>query len=323
MSLNIYHTTQVVIQPILPRCPGWFLGCLSAVSAALTIQAADFANIMNTDMAPTSFSASHELDTGFSYVSGSKAHLGSADFGKITEQRNTFHYVMSGQVQEGTFMRLGVDWQRFSFGLPNAAPLPNTLQSASLVMGADLEISDQWLMRVEVSPGVYSDFTDFSFDDFNAPLILGVSYLLNQDLQWFFGLSLNARREIPVLPGIGVRWKFADQWTLMCILPKPRLEYEVNEHLTAFVGGEIIGDTYKVSRNFGDAFNRPNLNGATLDYTEVHAGIGLSWKIVSGINLGIEGGSMIYRDFNFYTANSSVINNDIAFYGQINCHVSF
>jgi len=41
------------------------------------------------------------------------------------------------------------------------------------------------------------------FDDVNVPLTLGFSHLVNEDLQWVFGASVDARRNIPFLPGAG------------------------------------------------------------------------------------------------------------------------
>lgn len=297
------------------------LGLLSLTTSWL--QAANIADTMKEGVSAGSFPAANEINADAGYVAGSKAHLGSADFGNVTEQNSRVYYAMSHQLEEGTLLRLGVEWQRFTFGLPVQAPLPNLLQSVSMVLGADLELTDQWLMRVEIEPGVYSDFQDISFDDVNSPLIVGFTYLVDENLQWFFGLSVNPRRSLPILPGAGVRWKFADPWTLMLVFPRPRLEYEVNKNTILYLGGEIKGDTYKVAQNFGNPSGHPSLNNKTVDFTEIRLGAGFSWRVTPGINLEIDGGYMMYRQFDFSSADTSIDNNNLAPYGQITIRGNF
>jgi len=268
-------------------------------------------------------SVSHEFTGDVSYVGGAKTRIGDVQLGKVSEISNSLQGIQSREISEGTLLRLGAGWQRFSFGLPNAAPLPNTLQSTYGVLGADLEIADSWLMRLETYPGVYSDFTDISGDDFNSPLIIGATYLSSENLQWIMGVSVNLRRDIPIIPGVGVRWKFADQWTLHFILPKPRIEYELNDSLTLYAGAEIKGETYKVSERFGDTHGRPGLNNADVDYTEGRIGGGASWKVCPGITVEVDGGAMIYRSFDFHEANQSMHEDEIAPYGQVAIKAGF
>ncbi len=263
-----------------------------------------------------------EINLEASYVGGSKTRLAGARWGDVSEQASSIQYVVSPQLNESTLLRVGGAWERFSFGLPDAVPLPNTIQSANLVTGADFELSDEWLLRVEAHPGVYSDFQDISLDDFNIPTIAGVSYLVNKDLQWFFGVSIDPRRDIPVLPGAGVRWKFADQWTLMFLLPKPRLNFELNEKVTLFAGADIKGGTYKVSKHFGDNHGRAVLNNASVDFTEFRIGPGIVWKALPGIEVNLEGGYMIYRSFDYSDADLN-FRNDPAPYGQVSVVAKF
>lgn len=298
------------------------LGLLALTSFPLS--AADLGSAINASVAPQIAGVSHEFNATVGYVAGAKAHIGDINFGNVTEQNSAFRYVASKEITDGSMLRLGVDWKRFSFGVQSSsAPLPNTLQSASLVMGADLELFDQWLVRMEVEPGVYSDFRDFSFDDVNAPLTAGCSYLIDENLQWFFGLSVDTRRNIPVFPAVGVRWKFADQWTLMFLLPKPRLEYALTDKMSLYVGGEFLGGTYKMAKDFGTLSGRQKLNNATVDFTEIRVGTGLSWKLISGITLDVDGGYMIYREFNYHTGDINVVNRNGAPYGQIALHAAF
>lgn len=303
----------------------WFIPICSFLMGLSTLNAAEVAFTDTTAEHKKKFFShfSHEVNMDTSYVGGAKAHLGATPFGQIEEQSSGIKYVASTELAKKNLLRLGIDWQRFSFGLPNSIPLPNTLQSASAVLGADMELSENWLMRVEVEPGIYSDFQDIDLEDVNAPAIVGFSYLASDNLQWFFGIGVDARRNIPVIPGVGLRWKFANQWTLMAVLPRPRLQYALTDKLTFYGGGEIKSGTYNVAKNFGDQFNRRNLNNEHLDFTEVRTGVGAAWKMIPGFTLEAEGGAMVYRNFNYHDPKVNVIGTEIAPYGQLALRASF
>jgi hypothetical protein len=261
-----------------------------------------------------------EFSAKYSFAFGSQAYTGGGNFGSISEQYNKVHYVISPQVEEGILLRIGAEWERFSFGVPSGTPLPNTLQSTALVIGTDITLSDQWFLRMEITPGIYSDFRDISFDDVNMPFVIGASYVVDQRLLWVLGLSINPRREspFPVLPGAGVRWQFADQWVLNFILPEPRLEYLATPGLTLFAGGEMKGGTFQVS----DSYVVPALNNATLDYTEYRLGGGLEWKVNPSISVEVQGGYVVDRDFKFHR-NDVKIETDPAPYAQIGLKATF
>lgn len=298
------------------------LALLGWIGAAVASDVVSTTPDLSPPTEPQTTSVSCEINGEHAYVGKSKTKAGVTDLGRVTEQSSGLNGVVSQHLSEGVILRTGVGWQRYSFGLPDAAPFPTTLQTVNAVIGADFELSDQWLMRIEMQPGFYSDFEDLSFDDVNAPLIAGFSYLVDKDLQWFFGLSVDARRRYPVLPGGGLRWKFASQWTLMFLMPKPRIEYDWSEHLTLYAGADLQGGTFKVGKNFGDNHGRQNFNNATLDFSEARVGLGLTWKVRPGITLDVGGGYMVYRQFDYHTADVS-FDGDPAPYGQIGITANF
>ncbi len=297
--------------------------CLLAGVIPCVSKASNLAGSMKAEPNLRPLTVSHEVTADSSYVSGVKVRMGNNPFGRITEQADSLKYVASLQLNPGMLLRLGGDWQRFSFGVPPGAPIPNTLQSVAMVVGADLDLSDGWLLRIETEPGFYSDFRDISFSDFNSPIIVGFSYLQDENVQWFFGLSVNVRRSIPVFPAMGVRWKFADQWTLMCVLPKPRLEFQALDNLTWYVGGELKGDTYTTGRDFGNQFGIQRLNNTSVDYTEIRIGSGISWRVHQGVSLDLEGGCMVDREFDYHRPDIRIASNGVAPYVQLALHAGF
>ena len=260
---------------------------------------------------------SNQFDAEFSLTSGSRTDLGQDRHGGVSGQSGLVRDVVSVRLGEGPILRLGFDWERFSFALPNRAPLPNTLQSLSAVVGLDLQLFDSWLVRLEAQPGFYSGSGDFSARDFNVPFVIGGSYIASADLQWIVGVSVDVNRAIPVFPAVGVRWKFADRWVLNAVLPRPRLEYEFSKELTLFGGADLRGSTYRVSRDFGDTHGDPRLNRAVVDLTEIRAGVGASWKVSSWLQADIETGCVAYRDFDFHRADTNYESKGAAGYGQL------
>ncbi|MCX6900752.1 MAG: DUF6268 family outer membrane beta-barrel protein [Verrucomicrobia bacterium] len=265
-----------------------------------------------------------QLDVNYGFVAGSKSHTGGTDVGYVSEQNASLKYVVSPELTKNLFLRAGLEWNRFSFGLPSGAPLPNTLQQISGIVGFDCQLSEQWLLRLEVQPGLYSDFKDLNFHDLNAPVILGASYLVDSNLQWFLGLRMDPRSRYWIAPAAGVRWKFADEWTLNFLFPEPRLEYDLNKQWQLYLGGRILGGTYRLAEDFGDSHSADRrLNDTTLDFLEVRVGPGVSWKILPNLTIEAEAGCMVYREFEFNDPHMFIRSNRPAPYAQISCHASF
>jgi hypothetical protein len=272
---------------------------------------------------------SHEVEVDNSVTGGMNSRQGNRKVGDVSELQNKIHYVASTKLREDLLLRAGVEWERYSFGLPSQAPLPNTLQSTNLILGLDANLSSQWLVRLEISPGVYSDFEDIGWSDVNVPITLGASYFYSKDLQFFFGLSADFRREIPVLPGAGLRWKFAEQWTLMLLVPKPQIQYELLPNLMLYAGAELKAGTYQVDRKFGtnhQQFGRGEnirLDDSSVDYQEVRAGVGASWKFHQAWSLEAETGAVVLRTFDFHDEDYRIKSSGVAPYGRLGVKAEF
>lgn len=260
---------------------------------------------------------SHQFDTEFSLTSSSRTDLGRDRSGDVAGRSALIREVVSIPVGDGPQVRVGFDWQRFSFSLPSRAPLPDTLQALSAVVGLDLQLFDSWLVRLEAQPGFYSASGDLSARDFNVPFVIGGSYIASADLQWIVGVSVDVNRAIPVFPAVGMRWKFADQWVLNCVLPRPRLEYRSSKELTLYAGADLRSTSFRVGRDFGDSHGSPKLNRAVVDLTEIRAGVGASLKVSSWLSAEIEAGVVAYRDFDFHRADENYQSKNGAAYGQL------
>ena len=277
-----------------------------------------------TVAAGNSMAVSQELDAQYTFVGGAATRGAGPGVGSVSEHSADVKYVYSPQVTKNLLLRFGLEWQRFSFDVPGHAPIPDTLQQVSAVIGLDYQLGDQWLIRAELEPGMYSDFENSNFRDFNAPLFLGAAYLADADLQWFFGLRVDLRSNYPILPAPGVRWKFADEWTLNLVFPNPRLEYDVNDKLQVYLGANVESGTFVVGDHFGNDLDvpKPKLDHATLDYFSVRFGPGCSWKATPSLTVEAGAGLMLHRRFDFFDQDMTIRNHE-APYVQIACHARF
>ena len=251
---------------------------------------------------------------------GERGNLRVRDF---DESDTRIHFILTPRTKIG-ILRLGVQTERYSFGFGNLAAIPDDLHSTALVIGLDTEFSDSFLIRFEMNPGFYgTEFDDFGQDTFNVPVIIGGTYIFSSNFQIIFGIGFDALRKYPVLPGGGIRWKFASQWTLNAVAPTPRLEYEPNSNLLFYAGADIRATSYRVEKNFGMLRGNPALNHGAITYEEVRTGGGLDWKLSSAVKLTLEGGVIPFRNFDFHRTDVRYHQDGIAPYGMVALQVAF
>lgn len=249
---------------------------------------------------------SYEFNTANGYGFSSGTSQPNENGQKIGVMNNSVDFTIAPKVGENFILRFGGMWDRYSISKEGNSPVPNTLQAVNLKIGFDTIIDNEWILRIEAHPGFYSDFADISYEDFQVQGIIGASYLMNENFQWFFGAGLGMFREIPVFPAIGFRWKFADSWVLNAMLPKPRLTYELDRHWEFFLGGNLLGGTFRTGEKFGEQNGNGRLNSAVLDYIEGRAGLGVKYKITPSISVEADGGYTVYRDFDYVRGDLKV-----------------
>ena len=269
-----------------------------------------------------SMAVAQEFDVEYTYEGGGTTVQNDRRAGSVTEHDALVRYVWSPQLNKDTLLRVGAEWERFTFTAPSGVAVPSALQEADIVVGLDYQVADKWLVRGEAMPGFYGDFKSATWRNANMPLMLGGVYLANADLQWMFGVWINPRSELPIMPGFGVRWKLNNEWTLNLQAPRPRVEYNVNDNLQLYFGGEVKFVTCAVNNHFGTQCGLPQLNNATVDFTEARVGPGVSWKILPTLSLEVNGGYVLGRWWNFYEQNIRLESRP-APYGQIACRVRF
>lgn len=176
---------------------------------------------------------------------------------------------------------------------------PRQSHRASVQSRVQPATDSQWSLRTEIDPGIYSDSEDITGADFNAPMGLRAVYARSRELQCVFGLNLDLRSGNPVVGGAGLRWQFAPDWTLLFLIPAPRIEYAATPNLTFFAGANLRGGTFRVAEDFGRSRGRPALDDQNVGYREISAGAGARWKLSPTMALSIGAGWMFDRRFEY------------------------
>jgi hypothetical protein len=280
----------------------------------------------NVALVETESSFSYEFDAEATYVGNGdleRGETGTLTINDFDEGQARVRFILTPRTKIG-ILRLGVQTECYSFGFGGNAAIPDDLHSTALIIGLDTQLSDSFLIRVEAQPGFYgTDFDDFGQDTFNVPFILGGTYIFNSGFQVVFGLGIDALRDYPVLPGGGIRWKFAPRWTLNAVVPTPRLEYELNSNFMLFAGADIRATSYRVEKNVGTLRGNTALNHAAITYGELRAGGGFEWKLSTSIKLSAEGGFVPFRDFDFHRTQVRYHQDGVAPYARVGLSAAF
>src|SRR5262245_2675017 len=89
-----------------------------------------------------------EFSGEITYVGEGDVERGGKHVNDFDEIASDIRVVLTPRFKLGV-LRLGAEWERFSFGFSDGSPLPNTLQSFSTIIGLDTQLSDSILIRAE------------------------------------------------------------------------------------------------------------------------------------------------------------------------------
>jgi long-subunit fatty acid transport protein len=277
---------------------------------------------LSLDHPPTLLKEDVSLD--YSYVGGADLHSGLG--GHLGEQTTQFRYGLKAPLNDQWSLHFGLDYNRIDFGQPTGSPLPYNLQTLSFGFGANYKISDQWSVFGDVSPrlNMIDGWNQIESQDFQVGGMVGANYEFNKDLSLRFGLGINpGETGIPVMPILGVRWRFTDLWTLNFGFPRTSVDYQILPNLRLSpieVGFE--GGSFHTNKTYGSLVGMPQLNDRELDYREVRVGVGADYAITKNIHAGLTAGAVVYREFNFNDANFSP-KVDPAPYVQLGVRIGF
>ena len=193
---------------------------------------------------------------------------------------------------------LGVDYERWGFsGNTEALPVPDQLQSVSLLFGNRWRFAEQWTLQLSIRPGLYSDFDEISGQDIHVPGLVVFAYQPNAQWTLLFGANVHAGRELPVLPAVGAVWRPDGNWSVNLVLPRADVTRRLDDNWSAFVGFDLVGGAYTVGERFGTAHGSPAIDGERLTYREIRLGAGARYQLGRRLRVELEAGCAVDRRF--------------------------
>ena len=223
--------------------------------------------------------------------------------GKQDEIQSEFEYGHRFHLEGDLYVHAGLAYNRYDFG-STRAPVPNHLQSLAGVIGIDVMHDTDVGAFIQVRPGFYTQ-NNFGISSFDAPITAGRIFTLETDKLYVFGGAYAAflKGGYPVIPLVGVIWIPSEKVRLMGVLPEPKLIYSATKKLDLWVGGEIVGGSYRTDRN--DDIRPTKLNGTQVDFTDYRAGVGLAYDLTDKCTFDMGAGYSIERHFAFHRAGEN------------------
>ncbi len=247
-----------------------------------------------------------EYEAGAAYMAGSRLSLGTRRLGNIESYHTHLVAGVAVRATDNFTYRVAGEYRRNDFDLGAGVPIPNSLGNVGLQLTGNWALRNNLSLWLNARPGIYSDFQDFSFNDLNVPFNFVLAWQAEEDLMWMLGMYIDLRAEYPVLGGPGVRWRFADYWTLSLLIPRPRVEFQATDELLLYAGAEWRQVAYRVAKDFGTKIGNPLLNNQMLDYRELRLGAGINYSFNRHFHLGLEGGYAPERRFNYYSQRTQL-----------------
>jgi hypothetical protein len=259
---------------------------------------------------------SFEVGADYGYVASASLKQG---LGTVTEQSAEVGVIASRKITDGLVGIVGADWQTFSFGYSGSnIPLPQNLQGLNAIFGVDVQLDEasEWLMRIQLEPGVFGTLQSIGWHQVNMPGVAAFTNVIDDDFQWFIAIRVDAFQFFPVIPVPGFRWRFAENWLLNGSAPKPTIDWRPTEGVRLFVGGDILNLNARLPDSNPEVLGDRSLAGALVNYFEARLGGGIAYEVTPGLSLQAEGGAMVWRTFDFPRLNNNV-NSTMAPYFQI------
>ena len=242
----------------------------------------------------------------YSY-SGQSGYKNSEISGDTSVQR--FDASVSGRLalgRKGTFLGAGLTCGWTAISSDASVPVPRRLGELSVNAGVTQMFSREVSVSVFARPGYYGDFAHFAWEAVNVPVMAMATYTPNKKYTFMFGAGYSEFSEyrIKVMPVLGFRWKFADDWTLNIGIPRLGVTWQATKELELSANASGQGGTYRTTEapnglTASGGANR-DLAHTYVSYREIRLGARAAYNVVKKINIAIEAGWMAERRFNYY-----------------------
>lgn len=238
----------------------------------------------------------------YSYSADNTLQLGSAPGGEVGVRAAMLDWGSSLPVGSATRLNYGLGWSLYDFQRSGPMAVPQKLQEISLALGASHRFGQEWIFIVSAQPGLYGDLEGGSRDAFNVPVLLLANHARSRELAWTFGLRADPFADTPVIPFVGVNWRFAPDWEFTVGFPRVGFGYEVGPSLKLGFGVSAQGGSFHVARDPRPVSIAvgPRLDDTYLDYREIRVGLSADYQFSDALTLSLEAGIITDQKFDYY-----------------------
>jgi hypothetical protein len=244
-------------------------------------------------------------------------------FGDSDSLYNDISYAHRFLITGNWYLRLGVEYERFDFGGDNgsnrlAVPgcltcgitgnnngLPDHLQTVHALVAYEYIFKDHAGAGIELDPGIY--FEDHANGDaFDIPWKVWVTFPLKKDKIFAVIGAGGAINSNPIAaPGGGLIWLFTDHLRLEGVFPKPALVYNPNDDWEFRIAGNLYYASFRTDNVYTPA-QKLVVHDPVVQYSEDRAGFQATYSHFKPIDITLDVGCTIRREFDFFRAEASV-----------------
>ncbi len=142
-----------------------------------------------------------------------------------------------------------------SYGGPPDFDLPNEVYTLALEFSTLFQLNDRWTLNAAFAPGLYTDFRQGRGDSFRATGRIVGFYRYSESTRFLLGVVATGRRDIPVVPALGLLYLPDPDRRVELVLPRPRLALRLRERPGredwAFLAFELGGGSWAFKRANG------------------------------------------------------------------------
>jgi hypothetical protein len=258
--------------------------------------------------------ATDEVTARYSFSASNPLTQASRPVGDLGVDAAFLNWGSSLALSEATKLNYGVAWSAYNFTRPAAMAAPDRLQEITLSLGGTHRLSPRWLLIGSIEPGLYGDLKGSTRDAFNAPVLALATYLQSRELAWSFGLRADALSDNPVIPIVGVNWRFAPDWEFTLGFPRAGFGYTVSPALKLGLGATVQGGSFYVAEDPRPAAPGVRLNDTYLDYREIRVGLSADYEFSKAFSLAVEGGVITDQKLDYYERGYTLNGDAAAFF---------
>lgn len=220
-----------------------------------------------------------------------------------------------------TYDHIDIDQQA-----PNArTPLPDRLQSLSLDVSYQHQLSERWSLLTALSPRLANAGSSLNSDGFGASGAIIATWAYRPNLSFSFGGGydvLNGASQ--TAPVVGFNWTVNSRWQVLVGYPTTAVVYTPSERWSFAVIGEGTGGTYYVEKDPAPgAPGRSSLDDSTLTYEDGRVGLAGSYQVSEAVTLMATVGYLLLGQFEYESPKYKVKTDGGAPYGSFAVDVAF